>query len=89
MPRMYLSARGEPVDFDAVLIKQQLAQAPMTVDVEKRKTFIESKEVRKRTEQVVLSPLIEEEMVETPVAPVQAAPLVEDFDLDDKPAKRK
>lgn len=48
MPRMYLSARGEVVDFDATMIKQQLAAAPMTVDVEKRKTFVDSKEVRKK-----------------------------------------
>ena len=50
MPRTYLSARGEVVDFDMQIIKQQLATAPMTVDVEKRKTFIESKEVRKKPE---------------------------------------
>lgn len=44
MPRIYLSARGEPVDFDAVIIKQKLAQAPMDIEVARRKTFIDSKE---------------------------------------------
>jgi hypothetical protein len=44
MPRIYLSARGEPVDFDAVLIKQKLAQAPMDIEVARRKSFIDSKE---------------------------------------------
>lgn len=44
MPRIYLSARGEPVDFDAVVIKQKLAQAPMDIEVARRKSFIDSKE---------------------------------------------
>jgi hypothetical protein len=84
---MYLSARGEPVDFDAVLIKQQLAQAPMTIDVEKRKTFIESKEVRKRADPVVLAPLPEEFI--PPLEEVVPAPsLMDDFEVDDKPKKK-
>lgn len=46
MPRIYLSARGEPVDFDALLIKQKLAQAPVNIDVARRQAFIDSKEGR-------------------------------------------
>lgn len=48
MPRIYRSARGEPVDFDAVVIKQQLAQAPMNVEVARRKEFIDNKEEKPR-----------------------------------------
>lgn len=50
MPRMIRTARGEVVDFDAVIIKQQLAQAPMNIEVAQRKRFIDSKEEKaKRT----------------------------------------
>ena len=48
MPRIYRSARGEPVDFDAVVIKQQLAQAPMNIEVARRKEFIDNKEEKPR-----------------------------------------
>jgi hypothetical protein len=50
MPRMIRTARGENVDFDAIIIKQQLAQAPMNIEVAQRKRFIDSKEEKpKRT----------------------------------------
>ena len=77
MPRIYLSARGEVVDFDMHLIKQQLATAPMTVDVEKRKTFIESKEVRKKPD---VAPEAE--------APA-AMPAPTDFEPEDAPPKKR
>lgn len=77
MPRIYLSARGEVVDFDMHLIKQQLATAPMTVDVEKRKTFIESKEVRKKPD---AAPEVE--------APA-AMPAPADFEPEDAPPKKR
>lgn len=44
MPRNVQTARGEVVDFDTLVIKQQLAQAPMNIEVERRKKFIDSKE---------------------------------------------
>lgn len=72
MPRNYLSARGEVVDFDMQVIKQQLATAPMTVDVEKRKTFIESKEVRKKPEvasEIIATPMLDVLDAEPEVAP--------------------
>lgn len=68
MPRIYLSARGDVVNFDATMIKQQLAAAPMTVDVEKRKTFVDSKEVRKKPEIAAAAP------APAAVAPAPAAP---------------
>ena len=54
MPRIYKSARGEAVDFDAVVIKQQLAQAPMNIEVARRKEFIDNKEEKPRRQQVVV-----------------------------------
>jgi hypothetical protein len=48
MPRIVRTARGEQVDFDTIVIKQQLAQAPMNVEVARRKEFIDSKEGKQR-----------------------------------------
>lgn len=48
MPRHVRTARGEIVDFDAIVIKQQLAEAPMKIDVARRKEFIDSKETKLR-----------------------------------------
>jgi len=48
MPRNVRTARGEVVDFDAIIIKQQLAQAPMNVEVARRRNFIDSKEGKGR-----------------------------------------
>jgi hypothetical protein len=48
MPRIVRTARGELVDFDAVIIKQQLAEAPMNVEVANRKKFIDTQEAKKR-----------------------------------------
>lgn len=44
MPRIVRTARGEQVDFDTIVIKQQLANAPMNIEVAKRKEFIDTKE---------------------------------------------
>jgi hypothetical protein len=44
MPNMIRTARGEMVDFDAIIIKQALAEAPMNIEVAQRKRFIDSKE---------------------------------------------
>lgn len=42
------SARGEIVDFDLISIKDQLAGAPTTIDVQARKNYIDEKEGIKR-----------------------------------------
>lgn len=42
------TARGELVDFDAIKIKQELAQSPMNIEVARRKAFIDSKEGKAR-----------------------------------------
>jgi len=43
------SAKGEIVDFDLLMIKQQLAAAPQNVEVARRQKFIDSKEQGKST----------------------------------------
>lgn len=90
MPRIYLSARGEVVDFDVHLIKQQLATAPMTVDVEKRKTFIESKEVRKKPDAALTAEDTAAAPLATPVEQVIMPSIaVSDFEPEEAPKKRK
>lgn len=42
------SARGDVVDFDTITIKQQIANAPMNIEVARRKNFIDSKEGKVR-----------------------------------------
>lgn len=49
MPRLVRTARGKVVDFDTILIKQQLAQAPMNIEVARRKQFIDSKESKAKS----------------------------------------
>lgn len=44
MPRNARTARGDLVDFDTIIIKNQLAQAPMNVEVQRRRELIEAKE---------------------------------------------
>lgn len=48
MPRIVRTARGEQIDFDAIVIKQQIASAPMNIEVARRKEFIDSKEGKVR-----------------------------------------
>lgn len=52
------SARGELVDFDLLKIKQQIASAPPSTDVTRRKDFIENR-LRRRTKKapVVVAPV--------------------------------
>lgn len=90
MPRIYLSARGEVVDFDVHMIKQQLATAPMTVDVEKRKTFIDEKEVRKKPAVSTAAPTAAEPTavpVENVIIPKIS--VVDDFEPEGLPKRRK
>ena len=44
MPRLVRSARGEIVDFDLILIANQLASAPPPVNVGARRLFIDEKD---------------------------------------------
>jgi hypothetical protein len=70
------SARGAEVDFDILIIKQQMAGAP-TVEVNARRDYIDTKDTfRKRVKDVVVDDTVE-----------AVAPPVESFDVsnDDEP----
>lgn len=72
MPRNVRTARGEVVDFDTIIIKQQLAQAPMNIEVERRKKFIDHKESKARGQrraQPPVNPLIEVQPETLPSSP--------------------
>lgn len=48
MPKMIRSARGEMVNFDLVLIKQEIASAAAPTNVSSRENFIENR-IRRRS----------------------------------------
>lgn len=81
MPRTVRTARGVLIDFDTIVIKQQLAQAPMNIEVARRKEFIDSKEGKARGSKTEAAPVIEE--VVAPVIDAEAPAPVEE-----KPAKK-
>jgi hypothetical protein len=65
MSKTTRSARGEVVNFDLLIIKQQLAVTPVPVSVDQRRKFIDEKDgIKARTTTV---------LPQTQVAPVQAA----------------
>ena len=74
MPRNVRTARGDVVDFDTIRIKQQLADAPMLIEVERRKSFIDSKESRAKRNQ------------QQSTAPATVESIEENFEIDDLPA---
>lgn len=93
MARNVRTARGETVDFDALILKHQLAQAPMNVDVERRREFIDNKEGRARPKPIedvkVFAPKIEpkvEAKVETPLIDESKAEEIKD---DPKDVRKK
>lgn len=43
MPKVVRSAKGQPVDFDMLKIKQQIASAPKPTSVKAREDFIDQK----------------------------------------------
>lgn len=68
--RKITSARGEVVDFDLLMIKQQLAAAPQNIEVARRQDFIDSKEQGKSSRK---KPVIEENQPLPVVKPVVTA----------------
>jgi len=68
------SARGEIVDFDLLKIKQQIASAPPSTDVTRRKDFIENR-LRRRTKKAVA--------VVAPIVVDKDVPSVADADKED------
>lgn len=77
MPRIVRTARGDLVDFDTIIIKQQLAQAPMNIEVARRKEFIDSREGSTRAVKieasVIVEPTIQPEQTVTVQALIQPA----------------
>lgn len=63
------SARGEVVDFDILIIKQQLSSAPQAIEVNARREYIDQKDSFRKPRA----------KVEEVVAPV-VAPVVESFE---------
>jgi hypothetical protein len=73
--RKVSSARGEVVDFDLLMIKQQLAAAPSNIEVARRQEFIDNKEKGKATKAKSPAPIEENQplpakTVQTPVTKV-------------------
>ena len=87
MPRIVRTARGLEVDFDAIVIKQQIAQAPMNIDVARRKEFIDSKEGKRGVQR----PVAAETQINTQIIPPvnQEPPKPADFELEDTPVLNK
>lgn len=73
MPRNMRTARGDVVDFDTIIIKQQLAQAPMNIEVERRKKFIDSKESRVRGQRRQPTPAIITQPEKLPAVPMPSS----------------
>lgn len=48
MPKNVRTARGEVIDFDMLVLKQKIADAPMNIEVQRRREFIDSKEGKGR-----------------------------------------
>lgn len=88
MANVRRTARGELVDFDQIRIKQQLAQAPMNVEVERRKEYIDNKEKgkaarRKQQSFVPSGEVVADNFItgQSPAKVVYEAPKPEDFEL--------
>ncbi len=57
MSKIARSAKGEIVDFDLIAIRQQLSEAPATIDVANRRQYIDNKESGKPTSDPLLRPI--------------------------------
>ena len=97
MPRIVRTARGDLVDFDAILIKQQISQAPMNVEVARRKELIDAKEGKSREKKVeapetkdlfVTNEPVRSTVVQAPVN-FTPEPQIESFENDNTPPAGK
>ena len=70
------SAKGVIVDFDLLRIKEQMASAPPSIDVQKRQDFIESR-MRRRARKKVPAGLLEKANEKLDVAVDKELPSVE------------
>jgi hypothetical protein len=81
--RKVSSARGEVVDFDLLMIKQQLAAAPSNIEVARRQEFIDNKEKGKSTKVQPQKPVEENQPLHTKTPEVVTVPTsvkVDDFE---------
>jgi hypothetical protein len=62
MSRKVLSMRGETVDFDLFLIRDQINGAPLTETIENREKFIDVMRRRKKSKKRKLQDLINRQM---------------------------
>lgn len=86
MPRNVRTARGEVVDFDTIIIKQQLAQAPMNIEVERRKKFIDAKESKARGQRrPIAQPTLIVDPAQIPVETLPREPTTTSFEPDNGP----
>ncbi len=99
MARKVRSAKGEMVDFDLLKIKEQIASAPPTTDVQARQNFVD-KRLRRRVkkaqpvEQVAKQELdVDPTLPTTEDAPVEEPKLIEEVQQEtvqeEKPAPKK
>jgi hypothetical protein len=94
MPRIVRTARGDQVDFDTIIIKQQLAQAPMNIEVSRRKEFIDSKEGKVKGQVPPSSittdlPVNSDNFIsQEPTKVVETAPAASDFEIPDAPVSK-
>jgi hypothetical protein len=95
MPRIVRTARGELVDFDAILIKQQIAQAPMNIEVARRKEFIDSKEGKPRGQKSLADEAVDNNLFVSndPVRSMEEQPPVNftpsnDFEIESAPVTK-
>jgi len=93
MPRIVRTARGEMIDFDTIIIKNQLAQAPMNIEVARRKEFIDSKEGKtrgvKKPEDLIEQDEIQVDTVEVEPAAIVPTVTISRIDSLDKASKKK
>jgi len=89
MPRIVRTARGELIDFDTIIIKNQLAQAPMNIEVARRKEFIDSKEGKARGAKKPEELIVQDVSPEVVAAPaVEPTVVVANVETLDKPVKK-
>lgn len=90
MPRIVRTARGELVDFDMVIVKQQISEAPMNIEVQRRKEFIDNKEGRSRKNKLATDDNeVDEEVIDEPIIEGTSIPEEPTEVVDEKTPKRK
>jgi len=77
MARKVRTAKGELIDFDLLKIKEQIASAPPSIDVQQRQNFI-YKRLRRRLKKAQQNVSKTDVNVEEPIASPPEQPIVTD-----------